>query len=126
VESFNTEVLVVGGGTGGTAAALQAARRGAQVTLVSEFGWLGGMLTSAGVAAPDGNELLAWQTGIWGEFLRELTVRQPGGLDNGWVSFFTYDPRSGLRFLPTGWRRCPTCGGLRARRRSGFSAKAIA
>jgi FAD dependent oxidoreductase len=99
MESFNTPVLVVGGGTGGTAAALQAARRGVQVTLVSEFGWLGGMLTSAGVAAPDGNELLAWQTGIWGEFLRELAIRQPGGLDNGWVSFFTYDPQVGAQIF---------------------------
>ncbi len=89
------DVLVVGGGTGGTAAAIQAARRGARTILVSEFNWLGGMLTSAGVAAPDGNELLAWQTGIWGDFLRQLYHRQPQGLDHAWVSFFTYDPALG-------------------------------
>jgi FAD dependent oxidoreductase len=93
--TLDTEVLVVGGGTGGTAAAIQAARRGAQTILVSEFDWLGGMLTSAGVAAPDGNELEAWQTGIWGDFLAALAQRQPGGLDHGWVSFFTYEPRIG-------------------------------
>lgn len=86
---------MVGGGTGGTAAALQAARRGAMTVLVSELPWLGGMLTAAGVAAPDGNELLAFQTGLWGEFLRELRQRQPGGLDNAWVSFFTYEPSVG-------------------------------
>ncbi|MBM0743930.1 FAD-dependent oxidoreductase [Phormidium sp. CLA17] len=95
METLKTDVLVVGGGTGGTAAALQAARRGANVILVSEFAWLGGMLTSAGVTAPDGNELEAWQTGIWGAFLRELERRHPEGLDHGWVSFFTYDPRVG-------------------------------
>ena len=72
MEQLNTEVLVVGGGTGGTAAAIQAARSGARVLLVSEWPWLGGMLTAAGVSAPDGNELAAFQTGLWGAFLREL------------------------------------------------------
>ncbi|MBE9030683.1 FAD-dependent oxidoreductase [filamentous cyanobacterium LEGE 11480] len=95
VEPIKTEVLVVGGGTGGTAAAIQAARRGAQTVLVSEFDWLGGMLTSAGVTAPDGNELEALQTGIWGAFLGALRDRQPGGLDNAWVSCFTYDAKVG-------------------------------
>jgi FAD dependent oxidoreductase len=90
-----TDVLVVGGGAGGTAAAIQAARRGAKTILVSEFSWLGGMLTSAGVSVPDGNELAAFQTGIWGGFLQALRQRQPGGLDNSWVSFFSYDPRIG-------------------------------
>ena len=95
MDTLTTDVLVVGGGTGGTAAALQAARRGAQTILVSEGPWLGGMLTAAGVSAPDGNELSAFQTGIWGAFLRALRRRQPGGLDNSWVSFFTYEPRMG-------------------------------
>src|ERR687885_650059 len=96
---LKADVLVVGGGTGGTAAAVQAARRGAKTILVSEFPWLGGMLTSAGVSAPDGNELAAFQTGLWGAFLRELQQRQPGGLDWGWVSFFTYDPRTGAEIF---------------------------
>ena len=92
---IKTEVLVVGGGTGGTAAAIQAARSGAHVLLVSEWPWIGGMLTAAGVTAPDGNELAAFQTGLWGAFLRELERRQPGGLHNAWVSFFTYEPAVG-------------------------------
>jgi FAD dependent oxidoreductase len=95
VEQIKTEVLVIGGGTGGTAAAIQAARRGANTVLVSELAWLGGMLTSAGVTAPDGNELTAFQTGIWGAFLRQLQQRQATGLDHGWVSFFTYEPQVG-------------------------------
>ncbi|MEG4146314.1 FAD-dependent oxidoreductase [Microcoleus sp. Pol12B5] len=103
--TLKADVLVVGGGTGGTAAAVQAARRGAKTILVSEFPWLGGMLTAAGVAAPDGNELAAFQTGLWGAFLRELQQRQPGGLDWGWVSFFTYDPRIGAEIFAD-WVKC--------------------
>lgn len=96
---INCDVLVVGGGTGGTAAAIQAARAGAKTVLVSEFPWLGGMLTSAGVAAPDGNELHAFQTGLWGAYLQELRHRQVGGLDNSWVSFFSYNPRVGAEIF---------------------------
>jgi FAD dependent oxidoreductase len=99
MQSLTTDILVIGGTTSGTAAAIQAARRGTNVILVSEFEWLGGMLTSAGVTAPDGNELDAWQTGIWGQFLRELETHQPGGLDNAWVSFFTYEPRIGAEIF---------------------------
>ncbi|MBD2000695.1 FAD-dependent oxidoreductase [Leptolyngbya sp. FACHB-541] len=99
MQTLTTDILVVGGGTGGTAAAIQAARRGARTILVSEFPWLGGMLTSAGVSAPDGNELAAFQTGIWGAFLQELQRRQPEGLDHAWVSFFTYDPRVGAEIF---------------------------
>ena len=99
IDKLTADVLVVGGGTGGTAAAIQAARHGAKTLLVSEFSWLGGMLTSAGVSAPDGNELVAFQTGLWGAFLRELQHRQLGGLDHSWVSFFSYDPRLGAQVL---------------------------
>ena len=108
METITTDILVVGAGTGGTAAALQAARRGAQVILAMDGPWLGGMLTAAGVCAPDGNELLALQTGIWGEFLRELTHRQPGGLDNAWVSFFTYEPAVGAQIFADWAAELPT------------------
>lgn len=101
-ELISCDVLVVGGGTGGTSAAIQAARAGAKTILVSEFEWLGGMLTSAGVAAPDGNELQAFQTGLWGEFLQQLQRRQVGGLNNSWVSFFSYNPRLGAEIFK-GW-----------------------
>lgn len=104
---ITTEVLVVGGGTGGTAAAIQSALGGAKTILVSEFPWLGGMLTAAGVAAVDGHELAAWQTGIWGKFLQALQARQPGGLDHGWVSMFTYDPREGAEIFADWVRELP-------------------
>ncbi len=104
---ITTEVLVVGGGTGGTAAAIQSALGGAKTILVSEFSWLGGMLTSAGVAAVDGHELTPWQTGIWGKFLQALQARQLEGLDHGWVSMFTYDPRVGAEIFADWVRELP-------------------
>lgn len=107
MNQFDVDVLVVGGGTGGTAAALQAARRGANTILVTEFPWLGGMLTSAGVSAPDGNELVTFQTGLWGAFLREVRRRHPAGLDWGWVSFFNHDPRIGAAIWADWVRREP-------------------
>ncbi len=48
------EVLVIGGGLGGVAAALAAARLGRAVILTEESGWLGGQLTSQAVP-PDEN-----------------------------------------------------------------------
>lgn len=43
---FRADVLVVGGGLGGVAAALAAAGNGAQVVLTEETAWLGGQLTT--------------------------------------------------------------------------------
>ncbi len=107
MEVIQTDILIVGGGTGGTAAAIQAARRGISTVLVSEFAWLGGMLTTAGVSAPDGLELAAFQTGIWGAFLQALQLRQPQGLDHAWVSFFTYEPRVGAAIFADWVRALP-------------------
>ncbi|MGF1724885.1 FAD-dependent oxidoreductase [Photobacterium nomapromontoriensis] len=49
-----TDVLVVGGGPAGMAAAIGAAREGAKTILVERFGCFGGMMTTAGV------ESIAW------------------------------------------------------------------
>jgi hypothetical protein len=98
---LTADILVVGGGTGGPAPPPPAARKdpSLKVVLVSELPWLGGMLSAAGVCAPDGNELAAFQTGIWGAFLKALRQRQPTGLSHGWVSFFTYSPAVGAQIF---------------------------
>lgn len=69
---MNCDVVVVGGGAGGTAAAIQSARSGADTCLIEEGDWLGGMLTSAGVSSLDGND---WNyTGILQEFIERIKV----------------------------------------------------
>ncbi|MDA0963907.1 MAG: FAD-dependent oxidoreductase, partial [Cyanobacteria bacterium] len=85
-------VVVWGGGTGGVAAAIQAARAGAPTVLLTPGSWLGGMVSAAGVCCPDGNELSPWQTGLWGAFLRGMAEREPEGLDQNWVSCFGFRP----------------------------------
>jgi hypothetical protein len=52
------EILIVGGGTGGVAAALAAARAGRQVVLLEETDWLGGQLSAQGVSALDEHEYI--------------------------------------------------------------------
>lgn len=87
-----TDVLVVGGGTGGTAAAIQAARSGVSVILAEPGPWLGGMLSAAGVSAIDGNHRLP--SGIWAEF-RDRIYQVYGGpekVSTGWVSNTQFEP----------------------------------
>ena len=93
------DVVVVGGGTGGTAAAIEAARCGARVLVVEESPWLGGMLTSAGVSAIDGNYRL--RGGIFGEFTDSLAARYGGyeALKSGWVSNILFNPAVGAEIL---------------------------
>jgi len=112
------EVLVWGGGTGGIAAALQAARSGATTLLLTPGSWVGGMVSAAGVCAPDGNELSPWQTGLWGALLRELARSEPLGLDQNWVSCFGYRPATAEAILRRWlgaearlqWCACWRCG----------------
>ena len=93
------DVVVIGGGAGGTAAAIEATRGGASVLVVEETPWLGGMLTSAGVSAIDGNYRL--RGGLFGEFTDSLALRYGGyeALKSGWVSNILFNPRAGAEVL---------------------------
>ena len=92
---LETDVLVIGGGTSGVAAALSSARQGVKTYLLEEGPWLGGMLTAAGVSAVDGNTKLP--SGIWGEF-RDSLINRYGSkkaLRTGWVSNHLFEPSVG-------------------------------
>ena len=93
------DVVVIGGGAGGTCAAIEAARDGARVLVVEDTPWLGGMLTSAGVSAIDGNYRL--RGGLFGEFTDSLAGRYGGyeALKSGWVSNILFNPAVGAEVL---------------------------
>ncbi len=94
-----TEILIAGGGTSGTAAGIQSARMGVSTVIVEEHDWLGGMLTSAGVSAVDGNYNL--KGGIWKEFYDSLSAWYGGAeaLKTGWVSNVLFEPHVGHRIF---------------------------
>lgn len=98
-DSSEFDVVIVGGGAGGTSAAIQSARNGAKTLLIEETDWLGGMLTSAGVSAIDGNYRLP--SGFWGEF-KDSLVSHYGSLEalkTGWVSNVLFEPKVGNEIL---------------------------
>jgi hypothetical protein len=64
------DVVVAGGGMGGTAAAIQAARLGASVLVVEPSGWIGGQAAAAGVSTMD--DLSRQSSGLYLEFISRL------------------------------------------------------
>ena len=109
------DILVAGGGLGGVAAALAAARLGRNVILTEETDWLGGQLTSQAVSCPDESRYIesfgctrsyrALREGIRSYYRRHYPLLphvaenphfNPG---NGWVSHLCQEPRVGLAVL---------------------------
>ena len=110
------DVVIIGGGAGGTAAAIEAARDGASVLVVEPSPWLGGMLTSAGVSAVDGNYRL--RGGIFAEFADSLSSRYGGyeALKSGWVSNILFNPAVGADIL----QRMALEAGVQLRLQTGY------
>lgn len=96
---YHTQLLVVGGGASGTTAAIQASRMGVKTLIIEETEWLGGMLTSAGVSAIDGNHQLP--SGLWAEFRQKLYDHYggPKAVETGWVSNTLFEPSEGNKIL---------------------------
>ncbi len=116
--SFQVPVLVLGGGTGGVAAALTLAEQGVRCIMTEPTCWLGGQLTSQAVP-PDENRWIEGTEGVASATRSYLQFRElvrayyrahagltdaamnnaqlnPGG---GWVSRLCFEPRIGQRVL---------------------------
>jgi len=100
------DVLIVGGGLGGVAAALALAGQNVSVILVEPTRLLGGQLTSQGVATPDENRFVEQEKGTGTRAYRELRAQvrayyaalptiKPGRAQNvgqPWVSRISAEP----------------------------------
>ena len=93
------DVVIVGGGASGSMAGIQSARLGSNTLVIEETPWLGGMLTTAGVSAIDGNYRL--HSGLWYEFKQQLASHYGGedSLKTGWVSNVLFEPDVGAHIL---------------------------
>jgi len=111
---MKTRVLIVGGGTGGVAAALALAGRGVECVMTEPTDWIGGQLTAQAVP-PDENRwiegregvqsatrgYLAYREGVraWYRANRRLTAEARGDAHlnpgNGWVSDLCHEPAVG-------------------------------
>jgi hypothetical protein len=108
------DLVIIGGGTGGCAAALAAARVGLRVLLTEEFDWIGGQLTSQAVP-PDEHGWIEdfgctasyrrFRDGVRDFYRRNYPLTQaareaihlnPG---NGWVSPLCHEPLVGHAVL---------------------------
>ncbi|GAA4288114.1 FAD-dependent oxidoreductase [Georgenia daeguensis] len=114
VQEAHTQVLVVGGGLGGVAAALAAARHGASVILTEEFDWLGGQLTSQAVP-PDEHPWIEdfgctasyrqLRDGIRDYYRRNYPLTEAAAAKRdlnpgaGWVSKLCTEPRVGVAVI---------------------------
>ena len=109
------DILIVGGSTGGVAAALAAAATGALVCLVERGGWLGGQLTSQGVCTPDEQSHIerfggtrsyyAFREAVRAHYRTTYRLSAEGAaqphLNPGscWVSRLSYEPKVGVQIL---------------------------
>lgn len=103
------DILVVGGGLGGVAAAWAAARRGRSVCLLEETAWLGGQITAQGISALDEHDHIEGFGGTRTYYQLRKSIRdhyrallperdRTGHLNPGtcWVSRLAFEPRVGL------------------------------
>ena len=113
-QELRADLVIIGGGLGGCAAALSAARRGLRVIMTEETDWIGGQLTQQAVP-PDENQwietiggtrsYLALRTAIR-EYYRQRGTLTPAARanprlnpGNGWVSRLCCEPRVALAVL---------------------------
>src|SRR5882672_11699679 len=94
-ETIKTDVLVIGGGASGVAAAIQSARSKVKTLLVEPGPWLGGSMTMGGMCVLEANR--NFPSGIWGEFRQRVTdyYRPRLGYDTSHNSILRFEPYTG-------------------------------
>lgn len=133
-ERLHAEVLVVGGGLGGVAAALAATAAGRTVCLTEETSWLGGQATSQGVSAFDENNYIEstggtrtyqqFRTGIREWYRRNARLTPAAAADKsfnpgrGWVSRVCFEPKAALAVIDEMLSSARDSGHLRVLKRS--------
>jgi hypothetical protein len=98
-ETIRTDVLVIGGGASGVAAAIQSARSKVKTLLVEQGPWLGGSMTSGGMCILEGNRNLA--SGIYAQFrnhVREF-YKPRLGYDTTRNAPLVFEPSTGASIL---------------------------
>jgi hypothetical protein len=106
------DVLVVGGGTGGVAAAIAASRLGMRTIMLEETDWIGGQLTTQGVSALDEHDFIESFGGTATYYRLRERIRDhyrrtyPGARDitdlnpgTSWVTHLAFEPRVALAVL---------------------------
>src|SRR5262249_19180616 len=130
MRELKCDVLIVGGGVGGVAAALGALSQGKRVILTEETDWIGGQLTSQAVP-PDENQWIRdnqhgctrryfeYRERVRDYYRRNLPLTDaakkdpklnPGG---GGVSPLCHEPRIGVAVLDEMLAPCRTTGHVR-------------
>lgn len=99
-ETIRTDVLVIGGGPAGVAAAIQSARSKVKTLLVEPGHWLGGNITSNGGTCTM-DALRDLPSGVWGEFRRKITdqYRSQQGYDTSRNAVLRFEPYAGAGLL---------------------------
>ena len=69
-ENSSYDIVIAGGGMGGTAAAIQASRMGMKVLIIEPTYMLGGQSTAAGVSTMD--DMSGIESGIYSEFINKI------------------------------------------------------
>ena len=88
------DVIIAGAGTGGSAAAVQAARMGARVLLLEETDWIGGQMSCAGVTSMDEDSV--WmkfpvrERGFYREFQESMVVHYQTLDKDPFVAYYGY------------------------------------
>lgn len=134
VAELKVDILIAGGGTGGTAAALTALQAGYRVLVVEPTDWIGGQLTSQGVSCPDEHGYIEAAGGTRSYYAFRDAVRkhyqtrytlsekgrtmQPFNPGGGWVSRICFEPRVGVEILTRMLQPYLDSGNLQIRHRT--------